>query len=127
MPTPTEHTVAEYFAGLRAMDTERCVALFAPEAIQIDPVGTPPNVGTEAIRGFFDTIFTSFKLLSLTEASVHALGTSAAIKWTGRAEGPTGKSVEFQGVDVLDCDEAGKIISVRAFWDTTPVMAVLES
>lgn len=109
------------------MDTERCVALFAPDAVQIDPVGTPANVGTEAIRGFFHTVFTSFKSISLTEDSVHAFGTSAAIKWTGRAEGPTGKSIDFQGIDVLDCNEDGMIVGVRAFWDTAPVMALLQA
>lgn len=108
------------------MDTERCVALFAPDAVQHDPVGTPPNVGSEAIRGFFHGIFTSFKTLSLTEDAVFVNGTSAAIKWNGHAVGPTDKSVDFEGVDVLDCDENGKIVTVRAFWNAAPVLAVLE-
>jgi len=27
---------------------------------------------------------------------------------------------------VIDCDEAGKIVLVRAFWDPAPVMAALQ-
>jgi len=27
-------------------------------------------------------------------------------------------------VDVIDCNEEGKIILVRAFWDAAPVMAI---
>ena len=31
MSTLTEQTVAEYFSAIRAMDVERCVAVFAPD------------------------------------------------------------------------------------------------
>jgi steroid Delta-isomerase len=34
--------------------------------------------------------------------------------------------VTFEGADVLDCDEAGKIVLIRAFWDPAPVMAALQ-
>ncbi|SEB55175.1 nuclear transport factor 2 family protein [Terriglobus roseus] len=125
MPTPTELTVAEYFAAIRAMDVERCVAVFAPEAEQHDPVGTPPNVGHDAIRAFFTGIFTGFQVVGLTENQVFVNGTSGAVKWTGNGTAHNGKSVTFEGVDVLDCNDEGKIVKVRAFWDPAPVMAAV--
>jgi steroid delta-isomerase len=67
MPTPIEAVVTEYFAAIRAMDVERCVAVFAPDAEQQDPVGAPPNFGHDAIRTFFTQIFSGFKLVDLTE------------------------------------------------------------
>lgn len=126
MSTTTEQTVAEYFAAIRAMDVERCVAVFAPNAEQHDPVGTPPNIGHDAIRAFFTQIFNGFPFVSLTEESVYAGGNSAAVKWTGKGTAHTGKHVSFDGIDVIDCDEAGKIVRVRAFWDPAPVMAALQ-
>jgi steroid delta-isomerase len=126
MPSSTEQTVAEYFTAIRAMDVERCVAVFAPDAEQYDPVGTPPNIGHEAIRAFFTRIFGGFKSVGLTETAVYVNGTSAAAKWIGQGLAHTGKSVTFEGIDVLDCNEEGKIVMVRAFWDPAPVMAALQ-
>ncbi len=108
------------------MDVERCTAVFADNAEQHDPVGTPPNIGHDAIRAFFTGIFSSFQSVSLAEDSVFVNGSSAAAKWTGKGVAPSGKSVNFEGVDVIDCDEAGKVIMVRAFWDPAPLMAILE-
>jgi steroid Delta-isomerase len=126
MATLTEQAVVEYFTAIRAMDVERCVAVFAATAEQHDPVGTPPNIGHNAIRTFFTQIFSGFRVIGLTEDGVYANGNSAAVKWTGKGISHSGKSVTFEGVDVLDCDEAGKIVLVRAFWDPAPVMAALQ-
>ena len=126
MPTLTEQAVVEYFAAIRAMDVDRCVAVFAPNAEQHDPVGTPPNIGHEAIRAFFSRIFSGFQTVGLTEGCVFVNGSAAAVKWTGKGIAHTGKSVTFEGVDVIDCNEEGKIIMVRAFWDPAPVMAALQ-
>lgn len=126
MPTPTEKTVAEYFAAIRAMDVERCVAVFAPDAEQHDPVGAPPNVGHQAIRAFFTGIFGGFKSVSLVEDGIYVRGSAAAVKWTGNGISPSGKAITFEGVDVIDCNAAGKIVMVRAFWDPAPVMAALQ-
>jgi steroid delta-isomerase len=125
MPTPVELVVSEYFAAIRAMDVERCVAVFAPNAEQQDPVGTPANIGHEAIRGFFTHIFSGFQMVGLTEDIVYANANSAAVKWTGKGVAHTGRSVTFEGIDVIDCNEDGKIVLVRAFWDSGPVMAAL--
>jgi steroid Delta-isomerase len=126
MPTLTEQAVVEYFAAIRAMDVERCVAVFAPDAEQHDPVGVPPNIGHEAIRAFFTQIVSGFQLIGLTEDGVYANGNSAAVKWTGKGIAHNGKSVTFEGIDVIDCNDAGKIVMVRAFWDPAPVMAALQ-
>jgi steroid Delta-isomerase len=127
MPTLIERTVTEYFRAIRAMDVERCVAAFAEDAEQHDPVGAPPNIGHEAIRSFFTQIFSGFKIVALTEDKIYANGNSAAVKWTGAGMSHSGKSVTFEGIDVLDCDENGKVRLLRAFWDPAPVMAVLRA
>jgi steroid delta-isomerase len=98
-----------------------------PDAEQHDPVGPPPNFGHDAIRVFFTQIVSGFQVLGLTEEGVYANGSSAAIKWIGKGVAHNGKRVTFEGVDVIDCNEAGKIVLVRAFWDPGPVMAVLQS
>ena len=126
MSSSTGHAVAEYFAAIRAMDINRLMTAFTPNAELYDPVGTPPKIGAEVIRAFFAQTFSSFQLVSLTENNVYIIGKIAAVKWTGRAIGPSGSACDFDGIDVLHCTEQGKIELVRAFWDPTPVMALLQ-
>jgi len=126
MPTLTEHAVTEYFAAIRAMDAQRWVSLFAPDAVTQDPVGTPPVQGHEALLGFITHVFSSFQQVALTETDVFVRETSAAVRWTGHAVAPNGKEVDFAGIDIIDCDETGKIVNVRAFWNPEPVFAALQ-
>jgi steroid delta-isomerase len=121
----TAETVAEYFAAIRALDADRFVAVFASDGITNDPVGTPPVVGHEALRGFITHIFCSFKSVALTESEVYINGASAAAHWTGHAVAPSGREIDFAGIDVIDTNEDGKITLVRAFWNPAPVFAAL--
>ncbi len=109
--------VAEYFAALRAMDIERWVNTFAPDAVSYDPVGMPPHVGHAALRSFVTGALAGFTSFGLTEDQVFAADLSAAVKWTGHGVARNGAQITFEGVDVIDCDAAGKITMVRAFWD----------
>jgi steroid delta-isomerase len=127
MPLTNAQAVAEYFASIRAMDVERFVNAFAPNATSHDPVGTPPHHGPEALRSFLSGVFSLVDSIGLTEQSVFLAGNSAAVKWNGAGVGKNGKSVSFEGIDVLEFDAEGKIILVHAYWDPTPVLAILQS
>jgi len=56
MPTTEEVQVLidEYCAAMSANDRERWLDCFTDDAVQEDPVGTPPNIGRAAIGAFFD-------------------------------------------------------------------------
>jgi steroid delta-isomerase len=127
MPTSCKQTVEEYFAAIRAMDAERWANTFDANAVSHDPVGTPPLHGHEALRQFLTQVNSGFESLGLTEDSVFINGNSAAVKWTGKGTGRNGKSVTFEGIDVIDCNDEGKIVLVRAYWDPGPVMATIQS
>ena len=123
--TKIQSAVAEYFAAVRALDVERWVRTFASDGVSHDPVGTPPLVGHEALRGFLTQILSLVEKINLTENHVYVNGNSAAVQWIGFVDTHEGKRIDFDGIDVLDCDEEGKITLVRAFWDPTPVFAAL--
>jgi steroid Delta-isomerase len=127
MPISCEQAVAEYFAAIRAMDVERWVNTFDANAVSHDPVGAPPMHGHEALRQFLTQINSGFDSLALTEDNLFINGNSAAVKWTGKGLGRNGKSVTFEGVDVIECNDAGKIVTVHAYWDPGPVMATIQS
>jgi steroid Delta-isomerase len=117
--------VAEYFAALRAMDPEAWANTFAEDGVTHDPVGTPPHQGRAALRRFLQGILSMFQEAGLTEDDIFVAGNGAAVKWTGRGVAKNGRPIQFEGIDVFEVNEAGKIQEVRAYWDAAAVMAQL--
>jgi len=126
-PETISKAVKGYFAAIRAMDIESCVAAFAPDGVSHDPVGAPPTVGHDALRQFFTAIIGAFATVGLTEDHVFIAGDGAAVKWTGRGKGKNGREVRFEGIDVIEINEAGLIKTVRAYWNPAEVMMQLQA
>jgi steroid delta-isomerase len=124
-PEVVAKAVKAYFAALRAMDIPAILNTFAVDAITYDPVGTPPNQGHKKIEEFFQTVTAAFKEVGLTEDEVLIAGNGAAVKWTGRGVSKQGKNVHFEGIDVLEVNEAGKIQTLHAYWNPAEMVAQL--
>ena len=124
-PEVVSKAVKAYFAALRAMDQQAWVNTFAEDAIDYDPVGAPPIEGHQRLGEFFQTITAAFKEVGLTEDQVFIAGNGAAVKWTGRGISKQGKKVHFEGIDVLEVNEAGKIQTVHAYWNPAEMVAQL--
>jgi len=124
-PEVVSKAVKAYFAALRAMDQQAWVNTFAEDAIDYDPVGAPPIEGHQKLGEFFQTITAAFKEVGLTEDHVFVAGNAAAVKWTGRGISKQGRKVHFEGIDVLEVNEAGKIQAVHAYWNPAEMVAQL--
>jgi steroid delta-isomerase len=124
-PEVVSKAVKAYFAALRAMDQQAWVSTFAEDAIDYDPVGAPPIEGHQKLGEFFQTITAAFKEVGLTEDQVFIAGNGAAVKWTGRGISKQGKKVHFEGIDVIEVNEAGKIQTVHAYWNPAEMVAQL--
>lgn len=124
-PELISKAIKDYFAALRAMDQKAWVDTFATDAISHDPVGAPPLEGHQKLAEFFQSITAAFREVGLTEDEIYIAGNGAAVKWTGRGISQGGKKVHFEGIDVFEINEAGKIQSVRAYWNPAEMMAQL--
>lgn len=124
-PEVVSKAVKAYFSAIRAMDQEAWVNTFAEDAITYDPVGAPPTEGHPKLREFFQTITAAFKEVGLTEDEMFIAGNGAAVRWTGRGISKQGRKVHFEGIDVFDVNEAGKIQSVHAYWNPAEMVAQL--
>jgi len=125
LPEVVSQAVKAYFAALRAMDQQAWVNTFAEDAIDYDPVGAPPIEGHQKLGEFFQTITAAFKEVGLTEDQVFIAGNGAAVKWTGRGISKQGRRVHFEGIDVLEVNEAGKIQTLHAYWNPAEMVAQL--
>lgn len=117
--------IKAYFAALRAMDERAWVNTFAEDAVTYDPVGAPPTRGHQRLAEFFQTITAAFKEVGLTEDQIFIAGNGAAVKWTGRGTSQAGRKVQFEGIDVFEIDEAGKIQRLHAYWNPAEMVAQL--
>ncbi|MEP6717650.1 MAG: nuclear transport factor 2 family protein [bacterium] len=118
-------TVKAYFAALRAMDEQAWVNTFAEDAVSHDPVGALPINGHQKLAEFFQTITAAFKEVGLHEDQVFIAGNSAAVKWTGRGTSKQGRTVHFEGIDVFEINDAGKIETLHAYWNPAEMVAQL--
>lgn len=118
--------IEAYFAAIRAGDVNAWLATYAEDAVAHDPVGAPPHVGHAGLRGFFEGINSAFDSIALHEESIFVAGNEAAVKWRGEGTGMNGKTVTFEGIDVFQINEDGKIQSVQAYWNPAAMMAELQ-
>jgi steroid delta-isomerase len=124
-PDKISRAVRAYFLVIRAMDADAFANMFAEDGTTFDPVGTPGIAGRDAIREFLQDICKNFKSVGLTEDCVFVAGNGAAVKWTGHGISANGKEVKFEGVDVIEVNDDGKIQTVRAYWNPAEMMAQL--
>jgi len=117
--------VKAYFAALRAMDKQAWINTFAEDAVSYDPVGTPAINGHQKLAEFFETITAAFKEVGLTEDEVFIAGSEAAVKWTGRGISKQGRKAHFEGIDVFEVNESGKIQTLHAYWNPAEMVAQL--
>ena len=119
------HAVRAYFLAIRAMDADAFANTFAEDGTTYDPVGTPGISGRAGLREFFTSICKNFKSVGLTEDAVFVAGNGAAVKWTGKGTSASGKEVRFEGIDVFEINQNGKIQNVWAYWNPAEMIAQL--
>lgn len=124
-PDKISRAVRAYFLAIRAMDAEAFANTFAEDGATCDPMGTPPISGRPAIREFLESICKNFKSVALTEDSVFVAGSGAAVKWTGTGTSAAGKEVKFEGIDVFEINQDGKIQSLSAYWNPAEMIGQL--
>jgi len=124
-PDKVSRAVRAYFLAIRAMDPDAFANTFAEDGTTFDPVGTPGITGRDGIREFLESICKNFKSVGLTEDAVFVAGNGAAVKWTGKGTSSTGREVRFEGIDVFEVNEDGKIQNLWAYWNPAEMIAQL--
>jgi len=116
-PATLRTTVERYCAAFTARDRDAYVGLFAEDAWIEDPVGSPRREGREGIGGFFDESTGLAEAIELRQTGpVRVAAGEVAFPMQARPEiGGTTYCVDI--IDVMTFDDAGRIATMRAFWD----------
>jgi steroid delta-isomerase len=125
MPTPDEitATVETYTKSFEAADRERWISLFTEDAEQIDPYPAPANVGHEGLGGFWDRTFAMSSNFEFTAHHKVVAHDRAAMVFTLSLE-MGGSRYAFDGVDLFEFADDGRIAKLTAYWDPTQVRPV---
>lgn len=124
-PETISRAVRGYFLAIRAMDADAFANAFAEDGTTFDPVGSAGVTGRGALREFFTSICKNFKTVGLHEDSVFVAGNGAAVKWTGKGTSTNGREVKFEGIDIFEVNEDGKIQAIHAYWNPAEMIAQL--
>ena len=117
--TNTTTFVERYFQATQSNDAATWAACFAPDATVDDPVGSPPIKGTDAILERGKEFLANFQTVGLYPEYVSVDNLRAAAKWTGRGVTKDNRAIKFEGINVFEFDEAGKITNLVGFWNPT--------
>ncbi|MFZ4669053.1 MAG: nuclear transport factor 2 family protein [Microthrixaceae bacterium] len=126
MPTPDEmtDTVRRYAAAHSAGDVDAVAALFADDAVLLDPVDAPAHHGRDAVRAFFagtHEMLDSMELL--VTGPVRAVGEWAAVPLQARSQ-LGGSVMEVDIIDVFTFNDDGLITEMRAYWSSADIRTV---
>lgn len=109
--------VHAYLDAFEKGDAERAVAIFAEDATVEDPIGSPPHVGTDAIRAFYTLAMSTGAKLTLTGpiglAQAHAaFPMRIRLNWEGRP-------MTIDVIDTFAFDATGKVSRMQAYFGPT--------
>jgi steroid Delta-isomerase len=118
MPTTDQlrQTVATYAATVTARNADDYAALFTPDAVQVDPYPSPPNVGHDAIRAFMQRSIDGSETMLFEVEEVHPVADRVAIAFhiTLALAGDT--TMHIRGIEVFTVTDEGLISAVDAYW-----------
>ncbi len=101
-----------YIKAISEGDAETIIAMYADDATMVDPVGTQPRVGIDAIRALYEQAATMDMNLVSTGPACPADGSVAfPFKMSVPAFG-----LESDVIDVFEFNDEGKISSMKAYW-----------
>ncbi len=118
-PDRIKAAVNGYLAAYNSDNRAAFLAVWADDAVVVDPVGTPEHRGIDAIGAFWDGVHQLAPEIRLSARDIIVAGDSAAMIFEINAAG-----VVMDAVDVFTVDGDGKLTSMHAYWDMTAARTV---
>jgi Ketosteroid isomerase homolog len=115
-------TLEAYVDRINAGDLPGILALFAPDAVIEDPIGTPVKRGEDIAAWFADTV--AFATHIDPVAPIRGShGNESLLVFDVTFTPPAGPRLRIRSADACTFDADGRITSLRAFWGQDDVIA----
>ena len=116
-------------AAVRAKDKAAWIGLFADDAVIEDPVGVSPidptgkgHRGRAAIDRFWEKHIAPVTI-DFDVRESHASGDECANVYTLTMSMPNGMKARVEGIFVYRVNDAGRLLSMRGFWEFDRMLA----
>ncbi|MCX2932343.1 ester cyclase [Mycobacterium sp. CVI_P3] len=129
---------ARYFAAWSQRDLSTALAVIAERVDWRDPSLPAPLTDRDGAADFFTSAWSGFPDMAfhaIGEPLVDAANNRVTQEWrmtgTHTGEGfppgvpPTGRAFDVTGMDVWQVDDAGRAVSVHAYWNVMTLLAQL--
>jgi len=116
----------QWFETASTFDIDGYVALYSPDGVDEDPVGTPAYRGHKAIRDHLQSFAGTFTSLDFTiEKIIPVTDTEAAVEW--RLDAPTfyGKVAHIGGFTFIRYNGDGKVRASAEYWSLPELLSQL--
>ena len=122
-PDDTRKALNNYIKAWATNDKALLMSILSADAVFCDPVGSPEFVGHEGIGKFWDfSHMGEGRTLTPVLQEIRACGSEGILRFVMQVRIPSAnQGLDLSIVEDVQIDDAGKIKSLRAFWDETSV------
>jgi steroid delta-isomerase len=122
-PDDTRKALNNYIKAWATNDKALLMSILSDDAVFCDPVGTPEFIGHEGIGRFWDfSHMGEGRTLTPVLQEIRACGSEGILRFVMQVRIPSAnQGLDLSIVEYVQIDDAGKIKSLRAFWDETSV------
>ena len=122
-PDDTRKALNNYIKAWATNDKALLMSILSADAVFCDPVGSPEFVGHEGIGKFWDfSHMGEGRTLTPVLQEIRACGSEGILRFVMQVRIPSAnQGLDLSIVEYVQIDDAGKIKSLRAFWDETSV------
>ncbi|MCX4097425.1 nuclear transport factor 2 family protein [Nocardia sp. alder85J] len=107
-------TIDRYIALMATGPASEIAELYAPDAVVEDPIGSDPRRGAA-----IEELYAALDQMEQRKAELHTarVNGSHAAFWFTLVTEVNGHRMTLSAIDVMEFDDAGRIVSMRAYWD----------
>lgn len=108
-----------YKVAWESRDADKAAALFTPDATYQDEAFSPPHVGTQGIRDYWNKVTAGQRDVSFQYRVLSVKGNTGIAHWSAQfevADSNPATTIALDGVFLLEFDDAGKCRSLREWW-----------
>jgi steroid delta-isomerase len=122
-PDDVRKALNNYIKAWATNDRDLLMSILSADAVFCDPVGTPEFIGHEGIGKFWDfSHMGEGRTLTPVLEEIRACGNEGILRFTMQVRIPSAnQGLNLSIIEYVVIDDAGKIKSLRAFWDETSV------
>ena len=122
-PDDTRKALNNYIKAWATNDKALLMSILSADAVFCDPVGSPEFIGHEGIGKFWDfSHMGEGRTLTPVLQEIRACGSEGILRFVMQVRIPSAnQGLDLSIVEYVQIDDAGKIKSLRAFWDETSV------